>query len=285
MSDSKEIGALAINRKGWLRSHQWLLWRRAVQVMILALFLAGPLAGVWLLKGSLAGSRFLDLVPLHDPYIQLQGLVGGHIPTTTVLIGVLLVGGFYLLVGGRVYCSWVCPVNMITDAAAWLRRRLGIEESVRLARATRYWLMGMVLLLSALLGMIVWELLNPITMLYRGLLFGMGLAWLIPVAIFFFDLLVAKHGWCGHLCPVGSFYSLLAVVSPLRVRANGRQDCIQCLDCYAVCPEPQVISPALNGEEQGRGPVIVSANCTNCGRCIDICAEGVFSFGSRFHNQ
>jgi polyferredoxin len=55
------------------------------------------------------------------------------------------------------------------------------------------------------------------------------------------------------------------------------------MDCFAVCPEPQVITPALKGAVRGRGPVILSPDCSNCGRCIDVCSKDVFRFGSRFH--
>jgi ferredoxin-type protein NapH len=57
------------------------------------------------------------------------------------------------------------------------------------------------------------------------------------------------------------------------------------MDCYAVCPEPQVIAPALKGAAKGIGPIIQSSNCTNCGRCVDVCSVDVFSFASRFNNQ
>jgi ferredoxin-type protein NapH len=53
------------------------------------------------------------------------------------------------------------------------------------------------------------------------------------------------------------------------------------MDCFAVCPEPQVIRPALKGEAKGVGPVILAPACTNCGRCIDVCAKDVFRFGLR----
>jgi ferredoxin-type protein NapH len=56
------------------------------------------------------------------------------------------------------------------------------------------------------------------------------------------------------------------------------------MDCFAVCPEHQVIKPALKNAAQGLGPVILSPNCTNCGRCIDVCSKDVFEFGSRFNN-
>jgi ferredoxin-type protein NapH len=57
------------------------------------------------------------------------------------------------------------------------------------------------------------------------------------------------------------------------------------MDCFIVCPEQQVIRPALKGADKGIGPVITSANCTNCGRCIDVCSKDVFHFGSRFNNK
>jgi ferredoxin-type protein NapG len=51
-----------------------------------------------------------------DPFVALQSLAAGHVPETLGLIGVAIVLAFYLLVGGRVYCSWVCPINVVTDA-------------------------------------------------------------------------------------------------------------------------------------------------------------------------
>jgi ferredoxin-type protein NapH len=281
MSAAKKTGAEAIATKGWLAAHKWLLLRRISQIGILALFLIGPLAGVWIVKGNLAYSLTLDTLPLTDPYVLLQSLLAGHVPEKLALIGVAIVLAFYFLVGGRVFCSWVCPVNLVTDAAAWLRGRLGIRNSAHISRKTRYWVLAMTLILALFTGTIAWELLNPVSMLHRGLIFGLGTAWAVVLAVFLFDLLIRENGWCGHVCPVGAFYSLLGKWSPLRVSAVKRRDCNDCMDCFAVCPEPQVIKPALKGEGKGVGPAILSPNCTNCGRCIDVCAKDVFRFGGR----
>lgn len=278
-------GSDAIASKGWWRAHRWLLLRRSVQLLILGLFMLGPLAGIWLVKGNLNFSYTLGFLPLTDPYVALQSLFAGHLPETLGLIGVAIVLGFYAVLGGRLYCSWVCPVNMVTDAAGWLRDRLGIKGSVHLSRQTRYWILGMTLLGSALSGVVFWELINPVSMLHRGLIFGLGAAWTVVIAVFFFDLFVMSRGWCGHLCPVGAFYSLLGRWSPMRVAARQREACNDCMDCFEVCPEPQVIRPALKGGARGIGPVILAANCTNCGRCIDVCSKEVFTFGSRFNNR
>jgi ferredoxin-type protein NapH len=209
--------------------------------------------------------------------------VAGHTPERLALIGAAIVLVFYLLVGGRAYCSWVCPVNPVTDAAAWLRARLRIKGSARLSRQTRYWILAMTLVLAGGTGTIAWELVNPVSMLHRGLIFGIGASWLIILAVFLLDLFVINRGWCGHLCPVGAFYSILSRQSPLRVSAVRREQCNDCMDCFAVCPEHQVIKPVLKGALQRIGPVILSPNCTNCGRCIDVCSKEVFEFGSRFN--
>jgi ferredoxin-type protein NapH len=57
------------------------------------------------------------------------------------------------------------------------------------------------------------------------------------------------------------------------------------MDCFDVCPEPQVIRPALFGKKDGIGTLINEPNCTNCGRCIDVCSKEVFVLGSRFDQQ
>jgi ferredoxin-type protein NapH len=264
-------------RSRW-SAHRWLLLRRAVQLAILALFLAGPWLGVWIVKGNLNYSHTLDILPLTDPYVLLQSLFAGHLPASRALIGAGIVAAFYLLVGGRSYCAWVCPLNAVTDLAAWLRARIGIKGGAHVSREARFWLLGATLLAALISGTIAWELVNPVSMLHRGLFFGFGFAWAVVLAVFLLDLLVMHRGWCGHLCPVGAAYSLLGHVRALRVAAVRRAECDDCNDCYAVCPEPLVIRAPLKGGPQGVGPAIISAQCTNCGRCIDVCTKDVFAF-------
>lgn len=276
----------AIAAKGWLGANKWLLIRRVSQLGFLALFMAGPLFGLWIVKGTLASSLTLDILPLTDPLMALQGLLAGHVMELTAFIGVAIVLAAYAILGGRTYCSWVCPVNMITDLASWLRRLLGLREGISMDRRLRYWILGGVLVASAASGAIVWEFVNPVTMLHRGLvtlsLFGAGAALFITLAVFLFDLGVASRGWCGFLCPVGAFYGLVGQKSVVRVVARRRDACDNCNDCFAICPERQVIAPALRGKAKNASPVILSRDCTNCGRCIDVCSKNVFEFGTRF---
>jgi ferredoxin-type protein NapH len=281
MSETPESSAATAS--GWWRAHKWLVLRRTSQFSILGMFLLGPWTGTWIAKGTLASSLWLDILPITDPLIALQSFAAKQSLELTALIGAVIVTGLYLVVGGRAYCSWVCPINVVTDTAHWAHERLGPQAGGRLKRNTRLWILGLILVLSAATGTIVWEFVNPITMLYRGLLYGMGFAWVIVAGIFLLDF-ITRHTWCGHLCPVGAFYGLLGKVSVVRVSAKHRDRCTECKDCLSVCPERHVITAPLTGAESGVGPIILSGDCTNCGRCIDVCPEGVFSFSTRFHN-
>ncbi len=270
-------------RSLWQRQ-RWLILRRASQLLILLAFACGPWFGVWIAKGNLSSSLILGTLPLTDPLLELQTLLTGHAIYSTALTGAAIVLVFYLLIGGRVFCSWVCPVNMVTDAAAWLRRRMGIKNGRSPDAMTRYWLLGGILVAAALTRTLAWEWVNPVSLLHRGLIFGMAGALWVIAAIFLYDFLVAGRGWCGHLCPVGAFYSLLGRRALLRVSAVRRSACNDCLDCYSVCPEPQVIRPALKSAGPA-SPVILSANCTTCARCIDVCDLQVFKMTHRFDQR
>ncbi len=275
--------AVAPTKSLWQR-HRFLLLRRASQLGVMGLFLLGPLAGLWIVKGNLASSLTLGVLPLTDPFVLAQTLFARHLPEASALIGAAIVLAFYGLLAGRGFCAWVCPVNVVTDAAGWLRRRFKINSGRSPQRSLRYWLLGAVLLAAALTGQAVWEHVNPVSLTQRALIFGGGLAWGITAAVFLFDLLVAPRGWCGHVCPMGAAYALIGARPLVRVAATHSSRCNDCGDCYAVCPEPQVIVMPLKGK-QGHGPVISDRECTACGRCADVCSTDVFRFTHRFDTR
>lgn len=272
----------ALERKGRWLSYRWLILRRLSQLLVLAGFLAGPCCGVWILEGNLASSLLLGQVPLADPFTFIQSLAAGHAPAPQAMLGAALVAGGYLLVGGRLFCAWACPINPVTDLAGWLRRRLGIKSGFMPSRTFRLALLPACLLAAWLSGSLAWEYVNPVTGLMRGLVFGLGWTGGLVAAIFLFDLFVVQRGWCGHVCPMGAFYGLLGKAALLRVSAPRRSACTDCMDCFTACPEPQVIRPALKGKGT---PLILDSNCTTCGRCVDVCGEKVFRLTHRFDRK
>ncbi|EGR1271203.1 quinol dehydrogenase ferredoxin subunit NapH [Vibrio parahaemolyticus] len=274
---AQNAGKEAIEKLGWWRAHRFLVLRRLCQLTIIALFMAGPTLGV--LTGNLSSSMLFDTVPLSDPLIVLQALATGHIPEFNALLGVVIVVVFYAMLAPRAFCAWVCPLNIVTDLAAWLRRKLKIKASYRWSPAIRYWLIPVLMLGSALSGAILWTWLDPVAALHRGLVFSMGAGWVLIALVFVLDLLLVEHGWCGHLCPLGATYGVIGRKSLLRVTAVRREDCTKCMDCFYVCPEPEVLrQPLKEGDRR-----VMDQNCISCGRCLDVCPEHVFEFKNRLN--
>lgn len=267
----------AIDELGWWRAHKFLFLRRICQLCVLLAFTIGPWFGLWLLKGNLSSSELLATIPLSDPLATLQVLMTGHWPELSLLLGAAIIALFYLVAGGRVFCSWVCPVNLVTDAASWLRRKLHLPRTNEMPRNLRYYLLTVVLLIPLFSGIAAWEWVNPVPVIYRAILFGAGSGLWILAAIFLLDLFISERAWCGHLCPTGAMFALLGKVSPVKVSAVNAKDCNNCMDCFEVCPERQVLKPAL----KGKNPMITDSECTQCGRCIDVCAQRVFQYQNR----
>ncbi|WHT05144.1 quinol dehydrogenase ferredoxin subunit NapH [Vibrio parahaemolyticus] len=274
---AQNAGKEAVEKLGWWRAHRFLILRRLCQLTIIALFMAGPTLGV--LTGNLSSSMLFDTVPLSDPLIVLQALATGHIPEFNALLGVVIVVVFYAILAPCAFCAWVCPLNIVTDLAAWLRRKFNIKASYRWSPAIRYWLIPVLMLGSALSGAILWTWLDPVAALHRGLVFGMGAGWVLIALVFVLDLLLVEHGWCGHLCPLGATYGVIGRKSLLRVTAVRREDCTKCMDCFYVCPEPEVLrQPLKEGDRR-----VMDQNCISCGRCLDVCPEHVFEFKNRLN--
>ena len=260
------------------KKYRFLILRRLTQITIMFLYIAANVWGWKILEGNLSASKVLDTVPLSDPYAVLQIFAAGSLVGTNALIGAVIVTIFYMLIGGRAFCSWVCPVNMVTDLANFIRRKGGfdkVEKKWWASRNIRYWAMGLSFIISFLLGTAAFEIVSPVSMTHRGLVFGMGFGWAAILTIFLFDLFVLKNGWCGHICPLGGFYSLIGRFSLFRVKHN-QPNCTLCMKCKEVCPEKEVLFMI------GKKSLSVNmGECTLCGRCVEVCDDDALNFSIR----
>ena len=259
-------------------NYRYLILRRVSQVSILVLYFGANAWGWNILQGNLSSSSLFGIVPLSDPYAALQMFAAGAIIAGDLLLGALIVTIFYLLIGGRVFCSWVCPINIVTDLAGYLRTKIElgkVQSKQPASRNMRYWVLALSLILSTMLGVAAFEFISPISMVHRGIVFGLGFGWAAVLIIFLFDLFVLKHGWCGHICPLGGFYSIVGKFSLLRVW-HTKENCTECMNCKTVCPEKQVLHMiSINSQN------VLSGECTNCGRCIEICDDNALNFSLR----
>jgi ferredoxin-type protein NapH len=257
-----------------IKKYRFLIMRRVLQVGLLILFGGANWWGWKFLSGNYSSAYVLESFYLTDPHAVLQTLAAGFVVTVNAIIGSVIILAFYALIAGRSFCSWVCPVNIITDLAIWLRKKWHMSKQdnmLRFKRETRYWILALGLALSATIGYAAFEVINPVTMLHRGIIFGFGIGWTYVAVVFLFDLLVTEYGWCGHLCPLGAFYAVISRFSIIKVKHNV-EACTLCMLCKDVCHEQQVLN--FIGQHTG----FIRGECSNCGRCIEVCADNALKF-------
>ncbi|WP_169763472.1 quinol dehydrogenase ferredoxin subunit NapH [Campylobacter mucosalis] len=250
-----------------------LLFRRLTQISILALFILSNHYGFKLLSGDLSASLLFGKFHLADPFALLQLFLAGATLSLSVILGAVCIALFYAILPPRAFCSWVCPVNLFTDIAAKLRAKFGFKDSsiLRISRKTRYYFLALTLIFSAFLSLPVFESISFVGVVQRGIIFLDSFVIATIFVIIVFDIFVLERGVCGHICPLGAFYSLVSKFSPLRVSHNV-SNCTKCIKCLRVCPEAQVLD--MIGKRDG----FVSSECVSCGRCIDVCEDNALKF-------
>lgn len=254
-----------------MRVNRWTLIRRVVQLAMVAL-LASPLWSNRLFEGTLASASLLGL-PLSDPLAALQVFLLTGAMVGTLAGGALLILLFYFLTGGRSFCGWVCPVQLFTD----------LLEMIPMARRLPRWplegkrvALVLILGLTLLTGLPVFETISPIGISSRALTFGSGTAIIVLGLIAIVELAVVRRIWCRSLCPLGGFYALLGSASPVAVRFR-EERCTACGACQTVCSVPEVLDPSM---EQGC-EAVHSGECTRCGACIGVCPDDALRIGLR----
>ncbi len=259
----------------FLLKHKYLIARRIVQIGILACFAFGAKVFV---NGNLSSAVWFDTIPVSDPFAVLQLLCAGLTVSLGVLSGSVLIGAlialcFYALFAGRAFCAWVCPVNLITDFAALIRRRFEFKESkLHLPANLRYYVLALSLIMSVVLGVPAFENVSYIGIIQRGIIFGTA-AWLsVAFVIFVVDTFISAKATCSHFCPLGAFYALISGFSLLKVRYDFDK-CSKCYNCVGICPEKQVLSMVGKKSE-----FVESGECIRCGRCVEVCNDDAINF-------
>jgi len=244
-------------------SFKWRPIRRLVQLGVIAL-IASPLAGLEIFRGNLAAGDLLG-VSLVDPLAFLQATLASHVFIPSFLGSALLVAVFYFVLGGRTFCAWICPVYLLTEMNDRMRRYFDGADRKYSLQGTR-WSFAVTLIVSLLAGIPLFEILSPIGITSRAIMFKACLPLLLVLAILLVELFFARRVWCRSLCPAGGFYALVGRFSPVRI-AFSQQLCTGCGACSRVCPVAEVLTSSLvDGRSQ-----VESGDCTRCGDCIDNC--------------
>ena len=259
-------------------THKWRNRRWAVLLVVNLFFVLSFWLDIQILEGALTASRFVGF-HLIDLNSALQVMLAHKHIIVNLFIGTFTVFLLWVLLGGRSFCSWVCPYHLLAEWAEALHLKLVDKKIVSdhtFHRGTRtvFWLLFA--LLAILTGYTVFETLSPLGILSRALIYGPGLALGWVFLLLMFEILYSRRAWCRYVCPIGLTYGAVGAISPLQVTYHV-EHCFHEGDCRKVCLVPYVLDVTVKGRateaQMGLGP-----DCTRCGLCVDVCPTGALQF-------
>lgn len=191
---------------------------------------------------------------------------------------------------GRVYCGFMCPQMIFSEAAGrmehWIRRfvnRRFISRPIRQRQiATLAMLYGAVGVASIFLAFVfISYFVEPRDLLQRLLVLDLktsgGIAGAATTLIIFLDFAFLRQRFCKLICPYGYLQGMLGdndtLIVHYRDQASGqgpnqKKDCIDCGKCVRVCHM---------GIDIRKSPY--QMECIHCGECIEACDDILGRFG------
>jgi len=257
--------------------------RRIIQVLTILSIIAIPLLnrkGITIIMGSLYSLAISDIW-ITDPLSGLQVILSTLLADSKLLLS-MLIPIVIALIFGRVFCSWMCPQNFISEFFDYISRKIpplppfskGGMGGLQMFKPSpsakpRYVIMFLLLVLTPILGFPAANLISApgiisvqtSKIIYEGTVgIEIGLIGIIVLL----ELFLVRRIWCNYICPVGSLLGLFRFKKTMKVvyREDVEHTCGKCMECVRAC------QLGLNPMEGRIYPL-----CHNCGDCIAACED------------
>lgn len=277
--------------------------RTIVVVAIFAIMAIGLIAGIQF--GTLSGFGW-DTFSAICPIGAFTTMLATHTLLPRGVISLIIMIALILIVG-RAFCSWVCPVPVMQRIGNFFKRK-SVKKAEDDARAkelrdiatyelscgkkcatcggckqehpkldSRHAILGGALASTLIFGFPVFCLVCPIGLSFATIilvwrLFGAGdITWsviLVP-ALLIFELVFFRK-WCGRICPIGAFQNLFSrFARPFRPQIDDSK-CIETVSGKA-CSKCAIVCDAdINLRHPAFGEHTLD-DCTRCRACVDVC--------------
>lgn len=195
-----------------------------------------------------------------------------HPAALVIFLTILLMS----LLAKKSFCSWLCPVGTLSEAAYKMGCKL-FGRNFRVWRWLDVTLRGIkYLLLLLFVKLILFDMpiealagfldapywaVSDVKMLH--FFTGMSVTTMVVLAILTFLSLFYKNFWCRYLCPYGALLGLASLASPFKIRRD-QDRCTGCQSCSASCPADLPVHSSR---------AVSSPECTGCLTCVAHCPE------------
>lgn len=240
--------------------------RKTAHLVCFAVFLALPFFNV--MRFDIPRQRFYFAG--QELWINEFGIV--FFALMFLLFLVVAASMFY----GRVYCGYLCPQMIFSEASIAAENKLRKLVNKRLAHweakhrrhlSRALFLLALGIASVFLAFVFISYFVEPRDLFRRLLSFDIrtagGIAGAATTLITFLDFTFVRERFCTTACPYGYLQGMLSDANTLIVHYRDEaHDCIECKKCVRVCEM---------GIDIRNSPY--QLECIHCGECIDACVE------------
>jgi polyferredoxin len=178
---------------------------------------------------------------------------------------------------GKAFCSWLCPVGLISEMVGDFGERIWkifFKRRIKLHRFIDYPLRAIKYLLLAFFAFAIISLTETALAVFLSNTYNIAADVkmyyffaeisrfsLIVIGVLFFLSIFIRNFWCRYLCPYGALLGLIGLISPNKIKRN-TDSCIDCGLCAKACSSFIKVDKVKT---------VLSDECTSCLSCVDVC--------------
>ncbi len=256
------------------------IWRRAVQTGVAVLFIILPIlnqTGFNFIWGNFLNMH-VGCLTFSDPLAVFQVALKNHYLPIGLLMGAAMVLAIAFLLG-TVFCSWICPFGLLSELVNSCSSRVWPQKLRNRKIETRGFAVKAAVFCTVF--MVFWlffntPVLNQVSMpfqystVFQYLVMQKYIApafWFMG-ALLWAEFLFQNRFWCRWICPQSVLLIVAKRLNPFGLKIVFKAN--NCISHVAPFPCHQACSLHLDPKEMDGWYL---AQCTNCGDCVDACAN------------
>jgi len=261
-----------VNKDFQLERYSWHRLRRIIHLACFLIFVALPFFNI--IRFDIPRQRFYFFG--NELWINEFAII-----FFSLLFLMFVVAAISMLYG-RVYCGYLCPQMIFSEASINLEERVRTFVSKHFAKRSqklRAWIgriavYGVLGIASVFLAFVfISYFIEPRDLFWRLASFDIvtagGFAGAVVTLITFADFAFLRQRFCTTVCPYGYLQGILGDDHTLVVQyRDPEQICVECKKCIRVCHM---------GIDIRKSPYQIE--CIHCGECVDACKLIMGKFG------